>query len=487
MSNSSIAATAMLASRLEGHVVTSNDKQYELGRDFPWSRTCWLPAACYVQPRTPDEVAVALKSIKEAGSQFAIRCGGHNCNTNVSSVDGSGVVIDLRNLNTLSLDKTSGVARIGSGNTWEQAYAFLEEYGLTAIGGRQNDVGVGGFLLGGGMSAFCNLYGLGVDSIVNFEVVLADSTIVNANKNENSDLYRALKGGGPNFGMLLSNCHENWVKFIDGISKPGIVTRFDIQTYEIKAQYTLNIYDRADYANILRATIEVQEAMETDPKYGMFVTFNPTMCFVGLFYADWIEETPRAFQSFFNLKSLVSSVVPTTNGTMKSLVNALGPATHLRRQVCTASTKISYDMYLDVHRHWLKMLEKYPGAGNMFYAIQPVSTAVPQLAEARGGNSLGMECVPQTWWAFASEWQDEENDASGYQGVSELCSGAQKIAQDKGQLLDLLFMNDASTSQNVLGSYGADSARRLQETAAKYDPEGVFQKLQKDGFLIRKM
>ena len=42
------------------------------------------------------------------------------------------------------------------------------------------------------------------------EVVLANSTIVNANARENSDLFKALKGGSNNF---------------------GIVTRFDLQTY----------------------------------------------------------------------------------------------------------------------------------------------------------------------------------------------------------------------------------------------------------------
>jgi hypothetical protein len=31
--------------------------------------------------------------------------------------------------------------------------------------------------------------------------VLADSTIIQVNANENADLFKALKGGGPNFGM----------------------------------------------------------------------------------------------------------------------------------------------------------------------------------------------------------------------------------------------------------------------------------------------
>ena len=37
---------------------------------------------------------------------------------------------------------------------------------------------------------------------MNFEVVLADGRIVNANKDEHSDLWKSLKGGSGNFGLI---------------------------------------------------------------------------------------------------------------------------------------------------------------------------------------------------------------------------------------------------------------------------------------------
>ena len=77
-------------------------------------------------------------------------------------------------------------------------------------GGRLAPIGVPGLLLGGGISFYGNQYGFACDSVINFEVVLADGSIVNANKRKNPDLYWALKGGSSNF---------------------GIVTRFDLQTY----------------------------------------------------------------------------------------------------------------------------------------------------------------------------------------------------------------------------------------------------------------
>jgi hypothetical protein len=59
------------------------------------------------------------------------------------------------------------------------------------------------------------------------------------------------------------------------------------------------------------------------------------------------------------------------------------------------------------------------------------------------------------------------------------------LAKEKGVLLDFKCMSFATGSQKVLRSYGADNVKRMQETAAKYDPEGVFQKLQRGGFLLR--
>jgi FAD/FMN-containing dehydrogenase len=47
------------------------------------------------------------------------------------------------------------------------------------------------------------MYGLACDNVVNFEVILADGSLVNANLEENSDLFYALKGGTNNFGKSL--------------------------------------------------------------------------------------------------------------------------------------------------------------------------------------------------------------------------------------------------------------------------------------------
>lgn len=97
---------------------------------------------------TTQEVVSALAIVKKAGCKFAIRTSGHNPNIGFSSVDGSGIVLDLRGLNSKTLDDDN-ILHAGSGFVWGDIYPFLEEHGRSPIGGREVQVGLGGFLTGG--------------------------------------------------------------------------------------------------------------------------------------------------------------------------------------------------------------------------------------------------------------------------------------------------------------------------------------------------
>jgi len=49
-------------------------------------------------------------------------------------------------------------------------------------------------------------------TVVNYEVVLSDSTIVNANATTHIDLFWALKGGGDQFGEVCLSNAGFWAK-----------------------------------------------------------------------------------------------------------------------------------------------------------------------------------------------------------------------------------------------------------------------------------
>lgn len=114
------------------------------------------------------------------------------------------MTIDLVKLNGVSYSQDSKTTTVGPGAQWGAVYRYLDPLGLAVAGGRDATVGVGGLIVGGGNSFYSARRGMVCDGVVRFEVVLANGEIITADKDNNSDLWVALKGGNNNFGIVTS-------------------------------------------------------------------------------------------------------------------------------------------------------------------------------------------------------------------------------------------------------------------------------------------
>lgn len=102
------------------------------------------------------------------------------------------------------------VLKIGGGQTWKEAYdAVGNKYHIVGGGGLSVSA-AGGWLMGGGQSALSRNLGLGIDNVLQLEVVLADGSKVTADRcNAYSDLFWALRGGGGGtFGIVISALYK---------------------------------------------------------------------------------------------------------------------------------------------------------------------------------------------------------------------------------------------------------------------------------------
>jgi len=75
---------------------------------------------------------------------------------------------------------------------FDEIYRFILPKGLDIVGGG-GSVGIGGWMVGGGFSLKTSEHGLGIDNLVEAEIVLPKGDKVRANNTENVDLFWAIK------------------------------------------------------------------------------------------------------------------------------------------------------------------------------------------------------------------------------------------------------------------------------------------------------
>lgn len=171
-------------------------------------------------------------------------------------------------------------------------------------GGRSPNPAVGGQTLGGGTGWLTNFAGVTAASVTGAEVVLANSTIVNVDEENNSNLMWALKGGGPNF---------------------GVVTSFTYKTLPVdKIWFAARLYTSEKNPELLGALLEYQRSGGQDPKASMVFQLSEAkdaaLSFVGFMYSDPVEW-PSAFSPFYNVTHS-SNLINSSIGTLSDLASS---------------------------------------------------------------------------------------------------------------------------------------------------------------------
>ncbi|KAG1860272.1 FAD dependent oxidoreductase [Suillus subalutaceus] len=192
-----IAAAVSPASK----VYYSGSPQY-IDDNEHWATTGSQPSACSFEPVNAQDIGIALQLLGEDQTPFAVKSGGHSVNAGFSSTPG--VQIALFSFSQVIYDSDAQTATIGMGLIWDDVYSQLQQYNVTVVGGKNTGVGIGGIVLGGGYSYLSNQYGLSVDNIVSFELVMPNGTVANITSSSSPDLFYGLRGGFNNFGVVTT-------------------------------------------------------------------------------------------------------------------------------------------------------------------------------------------------------------------------------------------------------------------------------------------
>ncbi|KAK6822515.1 hypothetical protein PG987_014060 [Apiospora arundinis] len=434
--------------------------------DSYWSLGARLQPWAIAQPRTTDEVSKTVRAIVAVpGAQFAIRSGGHMFWPGASNIT-EGVTIDLGRLKKTTYDPDTKLASVQPGACWNDVYPVVERRGVMVTGGRVGDVGVGGYLTGGGLSFHNCRTGLACDSVVRYEVVLGDGRVVEASKdNEHADLFRALKGGGNNF---------------------GVVTRFDMETFPAKTCWGgFAMYSDEAGPALLDAYGDYMRHVSAAPDgaFMLFWTYDSARAEV-----SWMtvlmgldgDEDAKMYEKTLAVPSNFAQMGPTSIYKIASSIKV-------------PNGEIYDDRIIQkTHERSAQLTQAVRDLGSpdhfsLGYVLQPVLRNMAAQSQARGLDTVGLGSqMPHdsAMFMIMAEFDTPELHAAAAPHIEAAFDDIEAFAAGLDCKTSWLYLNYCDPAQNPLATYGPEAVRRLKEVSAKYDPDGVFQKRVPGGFKI---
>jgi hypothetical protein len=107
-------------------------------------------------------------------------------------------------LNQVSIDAAAGTAVTGAGARWRDVVEAAAPHGHAPLSGSTSGLGAVGFCLGGGKGWLVRRFGLAADSVEVVDIVTADGQLRRVDRDTEPDLFWAVCGGGPNFGVVTA-------------------------------------------------------------------------------------------------------------------------------------------------------------------------------------------------------------------------------------------------------------------------------------------
>src|SRR5262245_36076380 len=189
---------------LPGRISLPGDDRYTAATAI-WAKPNGRPPRAVVHCRTAKDVQWAIRAARDCGRPLSVRGGGHDWAGRALC---DGIVIDLSGMNGVAVDPCSRTARIAGGARAVDVLAATDPHGLAAVTGSCGAVGMAGLTLGGGYGALIGRFGLALDNLLAAEVVLANGSVVRTDRDNEAELFWALRGGGGNFGVVTKMWHR---------------------------------------------------------------------------------------------------------------------------------------------------------------------------------------------------------------------------------------------------------------------------------------
>lgn len=457
--------------------------------------------SCVLYPYNPDQVRGIMTILSQSDQNFAIKAGGSNQNDLFSSVD-NGPLISLRKMNHVILDTESGQIDLGPGAIWNDVIPRLEGTGWMLPTPRFGQIGVGGYLTGGGLSFYTQQYGWGASSILEMQVVLANGSMAIANHVNHADLYRAIRGGGNRYGIVTSFHMQG---FKQGIVWGGVML-FHRDEY-VDRRILTAVREFTQYNSDPKASIMLKARRIYEDKLDIWVLH----AFYDGRQMDWTIKAATLFQAFLFLdpyrntcrdRSYSDLIKENDRFVTKDRITVIGTET-----IPNPPNAYRDELLVGIYNHWRSVVDMVQILPGMISEISytPLTHQAARAAHDRGHDMLDMETkhhdriIIEASFSFFGHKVEDLKPIARYDEMQKRINDLIKnvtdatwdITQDmvsdgdiKGMYVPLL-MNSAGTYQDFYERLRLPGQQFARDMVADYDPNQVFRRT--GGFEVPKV
>ncbi|MBV7515719.1 FAD-binding oxidoreductase [Pseudomonas sp. PDM25] len=398
-----------------------------------------------VKASSEYDVVVTVRFARRMGLAVCVRSGGHSFSG--AFLREGGILLDVSQLRQLEFDQKTLQLVSGPGVTSYELSQELAQFGFGFPTGHAGNVGVGGFLLGGGLGINFGTWGpMSAFNIIALDVVTADGELKHVNSDENEDLFWAARGGGPGLFFVVVRFHLTCMLL------PAEITTRSLRLPFSRLSSVLSEIERINPDRKLQLMLAVvpTDHLHSDADYGREVILNT------IAFADNPAHASALHESVIG--RLEESASP-EQATSFEAIHRQGDDTFAIGRYRTDN--ILTDRPEDAVRILASHLSRQPSPQSLPLFIW---RGTPELPDA-AFSATGM-----FYFSTYARWSEAKDDDVNRQWLISLYNELQAISSN-------CYINEfdlEARSSEVKRCFSEHGWRRLRELKCLYDPDNIF-------------
>ncbi|KAF1970611.1 FAD-binding domain-containing protein [Bimuria novae-zelandiae CBS 107.79] len=158
-----------------------------------------------VKVTSEQDVQATVAYANARNVPFLVFNGGHGFSKTLNNFKG-GIGINMRGMKNVTISNTyttkGPIAHVQGGAKSGEVIGTAWAAGKTLVAGGCDCTGFTGVTLGGGHGWLQGQYGLAIDNVISYRLVLGNGTAITVSDDEHADLFWAMRGAGHNFGVV---------------------------------------------------------------------------------------------------------------------------------------------------------------------------------------------------------------------------------------------------------------------------------------------